>query len=798
MDVKRKFYEDFFKFLGYSCIELRVINSGSVVFQDSDIRDPFRFAQVCCGHDGKGQVYFGVQERDGKGGAYENVPTLKWVPIDVDAKREDKQTQPANKEQRQNALRNAEKVIEYLKSNGVEPSLILDTGNGVLILVRIPTIETKGHFYNSGSSVRNELSDMINYWLQHSIAPLCDGTVEVDSVGDLPRVLGVPATVNVKGYRRRKIIHGSILKQPVPQTKLWSLIKEAYESRKEAKPITQDAWKLGEKLFKTLPKRIKDKYSKKVAKKSTDVDRSKVLLETMLFLAKKGFTVDTLETVFNAYFTPKIRPDRMYWPIRHEYEKAIAKGQILSEESILQKFLQESSRRPIHPMQDYRDEIGLILGTHIRLEGETNTLIITPGFKFRLDKMTEVLKINQNDYKVRKDIGTFTAMPRFSHAVLHSSDKLLKYGQIEKISSEKVFQNLLSKHVWYLFQANAVEHIVICLWIMGTYMYQMFQTFPILAFCGLREVGKGTNLSFVTQCSWNTSVRMVVPTLADLSRRIHSMHSTISIDEAKYLGKVAEFGAMNAFLESVTEKGVGRPIYNTETGEEEIFETYAPLVYASRGEIPIENKAIRITMVEPSDKKYGKRRSELEVDKDFDDIVEDLVGFALVYAKDVKREHDLLEPTDEIYGRDFQLWRPIFAMCKVVCPEKYDDVCGMAIRSAKQRRGEYKYTEIGLTLLRIVLDNIPDMDKETVNFFLTQLRDMVREDLGNEKIHANTIIAAINNLKITKESYPVKGKGKQYVFNVRRVISRAIARGIKRSTESPKEEDEEQAPIPEL
>lgn len=784
MSIKRKFYEDFYKFLGHSCVELRVLNSGNVVLQDWNIRDPFTFAQLCCEYDGKGQVYFGIQERDGKGGAYENVPNLKWIPIDVDAKRLDKQTEPANEEHRQNALRNTNRIVKHLKSEGVEPSLVVDTGNGTLILIRIPTVETKDYFYKTGEMAQNELSDKINYWLQHIIKPLCDDKVEVDSVGDLPRILGVPATVNIKGGKTRAIIYGNVLETPNPQAKLWSLIEEAYESRKEAKPITEEAWKLGEKLFKTLPKRIKDRYNKKVAKKLVDVDRSKVLLETMLCLAKRGLIVDTLETVFNAYFIPKIRPDRMYWPVRAEYDKAVAKGQILSEESILRRLLQESSHRPIHPMQDYTYKTNLLLGTHTHSEGESSTFIITPHSLFRVDRMTEHLKIAQSDYRLRKDVGIFKILPRFSHAILYYGEQIQKRGQIEKISPKRVLQNLLSRHVYYLYQNDDVEHLVICLWIMATYMYQMFQTFPILALCGIREVGKGTNLSFVSQCAWNTSMRTVVPTLAILSRRIHSMRCTICMDEAKYLGKVAEFGEMNAFLESVTEKGVGRPVFNNETGEEELFETYAPLVYASRGDIPIENKAIRITMVEAPDIMYGKRRSELEVDEDFDGIVKDLVGFALTHAEYVKREYDLLEPTNEIYGRDFQLWRPIFAICKVVYPGKYDDVYNKAVMSAIERRGEYKYREIGLALLRIILDNIPDMNEERYGFFLTELRDMVREDLGNDQIHANTIVGAINNLKITKQSYSVKGMGKKYVFNVKRVVSRAISRGIERSKPS--------------
>ena len=378
MEIKRKFYEDFYKFLGHSCVELRVISNGTVLFQDSNIRDPFVFSKICLGYDGKGQVYFGIQERDGKGGSYENVPSLSWIPIDVDAKRPNKQTQPATEEQKANAYKNVVKIAEYLNSNGVKQSLAVDTVNGYLLLIKIPQIETKEHFYKTGEATQNELSDKVNYFLQHVIKPLCDDTVEIDSVGDLPRVLGVPGTINMKGGRRRTVIAGDILESVEPQSGLWSLIAEAYENREEAVAITEDTLKLGEKLYKKLPEDLRKKYHKSASKKLEDIDRSRVLWRTMIYLANRGYGISTLEPVFNGFFIPKIGRNR--WPVRQQYEKAVSEGKILSELQLIKRELDRSKAISLHPLIDYNARTQLSYGS--LLHASQKAVIITPEKAF--------------------------------------------------------------------------------------------------------------------------------------------------------------------------------------------------------------------------------------------------------------------------------------------------------------------------------------------------------------------------------------------------------------------------------
>mgnify|MGYP005650094239 FL=1 len=112
-DLTEEFFSQFFRFLGHKCVEIRIIDyeKREVLADYVDVSSPERFAHICQKWNGKAQVYVSVQERDGKGGKAQNVTCVRWVFIDIDAKRPDKM-KPATEEQLKNAKRNTDRKTE--------------------------------------------------------------------------------------------------------------------------------------------------------------------------------------------------------------------------------------------------------------------------------------------------------------------------------------------------------------------------------------------------------------------------------------------------------------------------------------------------------------------------------------------------------------------------------------------------------------------------------------------------------------------------------------------------------------
>ena len=322
----RSFFVDFFGWLSYDTLELRIIDTvnNRVTFQDYNVKDPQFFAEKCLEYNGKYQVYYSAQPRDGRGGSYENVPALTFIPIDVDAVRPNKKIEPANASQRFNAKKNMAKILMYLKSKGIKPSLVVDTGNGFLVLVKIPAQDTAPHFYKTGQTVQNTLSDMVNSFLQNEIKGLCDDTVEIDSVGDLPRVLGVPFSANIKSPkdepRIRTIIIGDISKPPEPQPAMWRLIEDCW-NRRETTTTTVPRVSDVDALMVMLPPNLREGYEK-----PSLGERSDILVRSMLHLANKHALRKDQCVAAMRLLARKIGKEK--WPASQQYDKLVAEGKI--------------------------------------------------------------------------------------------------------------------------------------------------------------------------------------------------------------------------------------------------------------------------------------------------------------------------------------------------------------------------------------------------------------------------------------------------------------------------------------
>jgi len=409
----------------------------------------------------------------------------------------------------------------------------------------------------------------------------------------------------------------------------------------------------------------------------------------------------------------------------------------------------------------------------VPFEDQDKILIIGEDLAFTAPLSVREIKNPRRDLHLRRDTIWFPLQRKHVCALAKLSLELNNKPEIVKEESNKAFQNLLRKHTYYLYHSNEVEHYIVCCWILGTYLYVMFQVFSILAAGGVRESGKGTTLSFISMCAHKAPPRAVVPSLADISREIHNMRSTITMDEADYVGGES-YAELRAFLESVTERGVTRPIMNKDTGKPDRLETQAPLAYASRGKIDVEDKAILMVMEEPDDLIYYLRRSELEEDPEWEEIIQQCMAFALTYHRAIRKAYDDHRPSPRLYGRDFQLWRPILAISKIACPEKFDAIKEYAENYALNRRKRAETAEIEVVLLREVAENI-DVKAE---YYLTELTEIVQRQLQWIK-GWQPVAAAVRNLKCLKTTRPPsRGKGVRYVFDIEKVKTRARKRGI--------------------
>lgn len=147
------------------------------------------FVKACREANGKSNVYVGINQRRGDTTKAENVRSVNIVAIDLDAVRE--KGEAATEEELNKVIEHANKINENIKERFGEPGELLMSGNGIQIWIPMDIAVTNEN--------RKEITAKLAIFQEEIRVKYETDSVEIDSVGDLPRILKVGGTLSVKG-----------------------------------------------------------------------------------------------------------------------------------------------------------------------------------------------------------------------------------------------------------------------------------------------------------------------------------------------------------------------------------------------------------------------------------------------------------------------------------------------------------------------------------------------------------------------------------------------------------------------
>lgn len=153
-----------------------------------------KFIDIVKKSNGKYNLYAGLNERKELGSYAKDVISVKNLFLDIDSR-----IKPANEESLKEAEEVTNKVISDInKRFETKPSKIF-SGNGYQLIYSIPNIDiTKEN--------RDEVQAKIQQFTQELIDKHSTDKVKLDKVGDLPRIIRITGTTNIKGGNVSKFI----------------------------------------------------------------------------------------------------------------------------------------------------------------------------------------------------------------------------------------------------------------------------------------------------------------------------------------------------------------------------------------------------------------------------------------------------------------------------------------------------------------------------------------------------------------------------------------------------------------
>ncbi|MBO6573158.1 MAG: hypothetical protein JJ958_12035 [Balneola sp.] len=267
-----------------------------------------------------------------------------------------------------------------------------------------------------------------------------------------------------------------------------------------------------------------------------------------------------------------------------------------------------------------------------------------------------------------------------THVYPSSDIRLTKKEVLNIISSSSQLTPLNTFHQIRKFFVKYVyfehkQHTTLCtLWVLGTYIYQLFPEFPYLHLMGHRNSGKTTLMEIISECSFN-GLRESQTSKANLIKNIHEIGSTVCLDEFEPNSKGTEDQYIQ-MLKSGYRKGGN---YSRMTGkkQESTLNVYSPKILAGESNIANEALKSRVIQIKTQTKPLGAslRLWDIEASKNIKTskiIRRGGYALGLHHHQSIKRNYNRIHPEIHlpsgtmIGSRKRQLVAPLLSIARLL------------------------------------------------------------------------------------------------------------------------------------
>lgn len=240
----------------------------------------------------------------------------------------------------------------------------------------------------------------------------------------------------------------------------------------------------------------------------------------------------------------------------------------------------------------------------------------------------------------------------------------------------------------YATLAHDYYLLPLVLWIAATHSWESFDCIPYLVITAyVKRAGK-TRLMELAQMLSANGRTFSAASAPSMFRALEENKPTMFIDEAEKLNQ--ENNPAREFLNKGYKRG--QTITRVSGNEVIDFECFCPKCFVLIGDVydTLRDRSIVVTM---------RRRSPIEaanetkfrkalVDVEAKELRETLHNFITEHQGEIEDAYLNLGTLDFLNDRDEEIWSPLFALCKVLAPNRYAELVKAAVDIATEKTAE--------------------------------------------------------------------------------------------------------------
>jgi hypothetical protein len=224
----------------------------------------------------------------------------------------------------------------------------------------------------------------------------------------------------------------------------------------------------------------------------------------------------------------------------------------------------------------------------------------------------------------------------------------------------------LVHHIWF---SNPISYDVLTLWIMGTYMYWAFDSFPYIHLSGTPDSGK-SRVQRLSSCLTFNGYFTESISNSSIFRYVEDMKASLHIDEQEFLG-TGQISETVSILNSGYHKAgnaTRQESYTDKDGNKKFmtvsFTTYSPKMLSGIGGLDktLQTRSISIPMKPTTDKQYS-RKEVMQDDPQWQTVRDELYLWALHSFDDVMLCYSEVKDQDiDIKNRMWQKYHVLLTL----------------------------------------------------------------------------------------------------------------------------------------
>jgi len=335
----------------------------------------------------------------------------------------------------------------------------------------------------------------------------------------------------------------------------------------------------------------------------------------------------------------------------------------------------------IHPAIDFKDKayFGVFLPV---VEDNSDKFFIINSDREILSPYAENSNIRLKGEPIKYNKWSLSSMNDYKNS-------------LSSIPPKDLFNEIVETLKFYLELPQEELYDFLALWIMGTYLFPMFKSYPYVYVGGIKQTGKTKTLQITSLMSFNSIFSTNISSSA-LFRLIESIRCSLFMDESEQLN--AKWGNPERAkdIQDILNSGYKRSgkCFRSEKNKDgqfyvKDFEIYSPKMLANIYGLEniLEDRCIRLIMKRTIIKQIGER----EIDEEnplWQEIRDKLYVFVLDNWAEIKKLYDLIENQTSLSNRDYELWHGILTIAMFIDKAVYDRIILLA-----EQKTEEKHTE---------------------------------------------------------------------------------------------------------